>query len=135
MNEPNGLTTRELIIEIREDLAALRNEMRGRFHDWQRTWGQLENRVRDLEEFRRWSEDKHRRAEERAERYVPLIEELISEDKITEAVGEAMQKAEARGWSRRERWMAYGLFVFAALGAVGTLFTILAFLRIIHAIE
>ena len=134
MNE-SGLSTHDLVIELRKDLAGLRQEMRGRFHDFQRTWAYLENRVRDLEEFRRWSTAQHLEADRRAERYVPLIESLVNEDKVAEAVGEAMQKAEARGWSRRERWMAYGLFVFAALGAVGTLFTILAFLRIIHAIE
>jgi len=131
MNEKiNGITTHQLVLELRDDVGGMRQEMRGRFHDFQETWARLENRIRDLEEFRRWCEEKHRVHDARAQRYIPLIEELMNEDKMTAAVGEAMNKAEARGWSRRERIMGYGLFIFAGLGAIGTVLTILVYLQI-----
>jgi len=131
MNEKiNGITTHELVLELRGDISGLRQEMRGRFHDFQSTWANLENRIRDLEEHRRWCDHKHREADERAGRYVPLIEELANEDKVAAAVGNALDKAEARGWSRRERIMGYGLFIFAGLGAIGTVLTILVYLQI-----
>ena len=131
MAEPAGAGfswLRELVGELQREVRAYREDTRGRFHELNNMIAANRMLIRDLEEFRRWSEAQHQHWRSMEAKYVPIIDDLVSEDRVATAVGEAMRGAEARGWTKRERFLAYGLFVFAALGAIGTVFTILVWI-------
>lgn len=55
------------------------------------------------------------------EEFVPKLRELLDEDRIAKAVGQALQKNDARGWTRKERLLVTGMFGAAAVSAFATI--------------
>ena len=122
--EPNGIryTTREMFDELRRDIALLRDEIRTSRHDLA---GQVATVALRVEKLEYQQADNLRRFQEndaRAAKYIPVIEHLLTED----TMASQMKKA---GWTRRERMLAYGLFLFAFVGAVGTVVSIIVLAR------
>lgn len=113
--EPNGIryTTREMLDEIRKDISALREEIRISRHDLAGKLATVALRVDKLEYQQLDTARRFTEVDARAAKYVPQLEHLMSE----ESFASKMKKA---GWTRRERALAYGLFLFAFVGAVGT---------------
>lgn len=122
--EPNGVryTTREMFDEIRKDIAGMRDEMRSTRHDLA---GKLATVALRVDRLEYQQADTMRRLEEHdglAAEHVPRLEKLLADQSLADRMKQA-------GWTRKERVMAYGLFVFALIGALGTILTMLVLYR------
>ena len=118
--DPNGgvrYPIRDLIDAIRIDISGIREELRANRHDLANKLGAVALRVEKLEHQQRDNDRRWTENEARADKYVPLIEHLLNEDTLAARVRSV-------GWTRRERFLAYGLFLAAIVGAVGTLVSI-----------
>lgn len=111
-------TTREMFDEIRRDIAALREDMRNARHSLTATVRGIELRLTTLETFQRDANRRLNENDDRAATWIPRIEHLLAEE--TMAI-----RVKTTGWSKRERLLGYGLFVFAFIGAVGTIVSVL----------
>jgi glycyl-tRNA synthetase (class II) len=76
----------------------------------------VEMRIVELEQFRREATHRMDGLDAMATKYVPMIEQLTAQEKITAAVGVALEQSEHRGWTKRERIIAIGLFVLTTIG-------------------
>jgi hypothetical protein len=124
MPDTPGLTIRELVLELRKDIDYHAQEAREDRHRFRTELRAIELRLAELEHYRKESEEKHKLHQQRAEQYIPIIDELTSQQKITIAVRQAMADSSTKQWTKRERLMAYALFIFAAVGAIGTVFSV-----------
>lgn len=109
---------RELLEELRRDILGLRDEIRQSRHDLANKLATVVLRVDKLEYQQL---DTLRRLDEndgRAATWIPRIEHLLQEETLS-------QRVTKDGWTRRERLLAYGLFVFAFVGAVGTVISLI----------
>lgn len=111
-------STREMFDEIRRDILGLRDEIRTSRHDLANKLGVVSLRVDALEFQQTDMLRRFRENDERAAKYVPLIDQMLAESTLADR----MKKA---GWTRRERLLAYGLFLFAFIGAAGTVISII----------
>lgn len=114
-------STREMFDEIRGELAAIRNEMRESRHTLAATLRGYELRIISLESFQKDAMRKFDEHDRLAETHLPRLEQVLA----NQTLAETMKKA---GWTKRERMLAYGLFAFAFIGAVGTIISILVLL-------
>ena len=106
-------STREMFDEIRKDISGLRDEIRTSRHDLAGKLAAVALRVDRLEYQQLDTARRFQEVDERAAKYVPLVDHLMTEETLS-------SKMKTAGWTRRERLLAYGLFAFAFIGAVGT---------------
>lgn len=79
--------------------------------DERATGNGLDRRLRDLELWRVRVEVELDTSRRTREKYIPIVEELVSEDKIAQRIHEAVRATDRRAWTRKERALAW---VFAA---------------------
>lgn len=108
---------RDLLDDIRRDIQALREEIKTSRHDLSGRLAAIALRVDKLEYHQVDAMRRFTESDERAGKYIPLIDHLLAE----ETMASQLKKA---GWTRRERMLAYGLFMFAFVGAIGTVISI-----------
>jgi hypothetical protein len=70
------------------------------------TFRRLAERVAELELQQALTDRRVFDLERARETYVPVIEDLVDQDKIAKAISESLQSAAARGWTHRERLFA-----------------------------
>ena len=123
--EPNGgvrYSTREMFDEIRRAIDRLGEELKKNRHDLKNELSTLSLRVSSLEHEQKDTIRRLAENDARAEKYIPLIEHLLQEETLSSQLKKA-------GWTRRERMLAYGLFLFAFIGALGTIVSLIVLTR------
>jgi len=89
----------------------------------------IERRLRHLElEFARWQptvDSELRAARETRLKYIPILEELMSEDRLEKALTVALNNTQTQAWTRRERVMGLAAFVVLLLNLAITLYLVL----------
>jgi hypothetical protein len=123
--DPNGgihYSPREMFDEIRKDIANLSDEIRKSRHDLAGKLATLSLRVDALEYQQRDTIRRFNENDDRAAKYIPMLEQVLVDQSLTER----MKKA---GWTQRERMLAYGLFLFAFVGAAGTIVSLVVLAR------
>lgn len=100
------------------DIAGIRTELKANRHDLAGKLAAVALRVDKLEYQHADHDRRFAENDERAAKYIPLIDHLLTKETL------ALQMKKA-GWTRRERLLAYGLFLFAFVGALGTVVSLI----------
>lgn len=125
-SEPgNGMSTRDLLLELRDEMSGLRDDLRDTRHQIRSDVRAVELRVIELEAFRRDTERRLSGIDELVAEYVPVINHLSSQEKIQQAVRQALSESDTRGWTRRERGFAIVVCLCSIVGAAGTIVSLI----------